>query len=386
MAYKHRQISKCRGCTGGVLKTYILKNVNPKSLLFPLLEDENNKDKRLICRRCTGSIFKNVSSKRLLFPSLKDVKIKDKRLLYSSRIEQPPFFKFGKPSLDNFTKVKIASSKVDVIESYNTYRGDVEGSCVREVGSVVLASQLSDCYSPHKYWCNSKENSEKKLIENLQIALVEQYNSNLQEQERKKDIVKKHGLFNRKGTATWLSRLETSIGKIQTKRIIRLSPLTSFEELESLTTSFELINEKRAEVNKLTFYRTQRGISHKWDLTIFEDQKIKRQQNGEIFDVRNIALPVSVKRKKPEIDIFHLPRFKDLSPKESELCCKIGLEPAFYLDVKDFLISDCKKNEGLLLKRARKLIKIDVNKTRKIFDFLLEEGFIWLPGAGHGAY
>lgn len=201
MAYKHRQISKCRGCTGGVLKTDILKNVNPKSLLFPLLEDDNNKDKRLLCRRCTGNIFKNVYSKSLLFPFLKDVN-EDKRLLCSSRIDQPTFFKYGKQSLDNFTKVKIFSQKVDMIESYNSYRGDVE------VGSVVLSSQLSDCYSPHKYWWNSKENSEKKLIENLQIALVEQYNSNLKEQERKKDIVKKHGLLNRKGTATWLSRLE----------------------------------------------------------------------------------------------------------------------------------------------------------------------------------
>lgn len=43
-------------------------------------------------------------------------------------------------------------------------------------------------------------------------------------------------------------------------------------------------------------------------------------------------------------------------------------------------MSDCHKNKGMLLKKARKLVKIDVNKTRKIFDLLMEEGSIWPPG------
>lgn len=72
-------------------------------------------------------------------------------------------------------------------------------------------------------------------------------------------------------------------------------------------------------------------------------------------------------------------RFKELSAKEADFCTSNHIGPAFYLDTKDQLISDCTKQKGMLLKRARKLVKIDVNKTRKLFDLLMEQGVIWPP-------
>ena len=50
--------------------------------------------------------------------------------------------------------------------------------------------------------------------------------------------------------------------------------------------------------------------------------------------------------------------------------------PNAYLDFKTILINDCRREGFLRLARARNLIKIDVNKTRKIYDFLLKHGVI----------
>jgi transcriptional adapter 2-alpha len=53
--------------------------------------------------------------------------------------------------------------------------------------------------------------------------------------------------------------------------------------------------------------------------------------------------------------------------------------PESYLEFQRILVAECKRNLGLKLAQARTLIKIDVNKTRKLYDFLLKEGFIWHP-------
>ena len=50
--------------------------------------------------------------------------------------------------------------------------------------------------------------------------------------------------------------------------------------------------------------------------------------------------------------------------------------PGAYLEYKQALLSECRRQGGLRLAQARSLIKIDVNKTRKIYDFLIREGCI----------
>lgn len=59
-----------------------------------------------------------------------------------------------------------------------------------------------------------------------------------------------------------------------------------------------------------------------------------------------------------------------------QLCSQLRLIPSAYLDFKQALINECEKHGGLKLAQARQLIKIDVNKTRKIYDFLVAEGSV----------
>lgn len=53
--------------------------------------------------------------------------------------------------------------------------------------------------------------------------------------------------------------------------------------------------------------------------------------------------------------------------------------PQAYLDYKNILVAENSKVGHIRLADARRLIKIDVNKTRQIYDFLIEHGHINKP-------
>ena len=66
----------------------------------------------------------------------------------------------------------------------------------------------------------------------------------------------------------------------------------------------------------------------------------------------------------------------DVAQFSFQLCGQIRLVPEAYVEFKRTLMTECLKQGSLKLAQARSLIKIDVNKTRKIYDFLYHEGMI----------
>jgi len=88
---------------------------------------------------------------------------------------------------------------------------------------------------------------------------------------------------------------------------------------------------------------------------------------------------VNQRRSAPPLDIVGLPGYDNLNEGERQLCSVSRLVPASYIEFRNILISECRNRQGIRLAQARTLIKIDVNKTRKIFDYLLEEKLIHLP-------
>ncbi len=74
-----------------------------------------------------------------------------------------------------------------------------------------------------------------------------------------------------------------------------------------------------------------------------------------------------------------LPGAGRLTEEERELCSKSRVVPETYFEVRDAMVTECKENGGLRLADARPLAKMDVNKTRKIYDFLMARGDIHKP-------
>ncbi|KAF8342031.1 uncharacterized protein EI90DRAFT_3150191 [Cantharellus anzutake] len=74
-----------------------------------------------------------------------------------------------------------------------------------------------------------------------------------------------------------------------------------------------------------------------------------------------------------------------LTPLEQELCSELRILPKPFLIIKETLVSEFMRRNGNLKKReARDLIKIDVNKTGRIWEFLEQQGLLDItkkPGA-----
>uniref|UniRef100_A0A3P9NVU6 Transcriptional adapter n=1 Tax=Poecilia reticulata TaxID=8081 RepID=A0A3P9NVU6_POERE len=88
------------------------------------------------------------------------------------------------------------------------------------------------------------------------------------------------------------------------------------------------------------------------------------------------TITVSGRRSAPPLNLTGLPGTEKLDEREKELCQVVRLVPGAYLEYKQALLNECRRQGGLRLAQARALIKIDVNKTRKIYDFLIKEGYI----------
>lgn len=68
-----------------------------------------------------------------------------------------------------------------------------------------------------------------------------------------------------------------------------------------------------------------------------------------------------------------------LSNDERVLCSSLRVLPKPYLSIKELYIRENERRKGLLKRRdARKMLKIDVNKSGRIFDFLVSSGMLRL--------
>jgi len=79
------------------------------------------------------------------------------------------------------------------------------------------------------------------------------------------------------------------------------------------------------------------------------------------------------------LDIVGYPGYEKLSAAERALCSEVRVYPELYLDVKESLVAESEKCGGLRLAEARRVVKIDVNKTRKLYDFFLAQQLVRKP-------
>ncbi|CDK24797.1 unnamed protein product [Kuraishia capsulata CBS 1993] len=74
------------------------------------------------------------------------------------------------------------------------------------------------------------------------------------------------------------------------------------------------------------------------------------------------------------LDISHAADYELLSNDERILCSTLRIYPKPYLVIKELLFRELLRTGGVLKKRtARELLKIDVNKTSKIYEFFVQQ-------------
>ncbi|XP_057571001.1 transcriptional adapter 2-alpha isoform X5 [Hippopotamus amphibius kiboko] len=238
----------------------------------------------------------------------------------------------------------------------------------------------------------------------LKMAVVDIYHSRLKERQRRKKIIRDHGLINLRKFQLMERRYPKEVQDLYEtmRRFARIvGPVEHDKFIESHALEFEL----RREIKRLQEYRTA-GITSFCSARTYdhlkktrEEERLKRTMLSEVLQyiqdssacqqwLRRQAdidsglspsIPMasnSGRRSAPPLNLTGLPGTEKLNEKEKELCQMVRLVPGAYLEYKSALLNECNKQGGLRLAQARALIKIDVNKTRKIYDFLIREGYI----------
>ena len=77
------------------------------------------------------------------------------------------------------------------------------------------------------------------------------------------------------------------------------------------------------------------------------------------------------------LNLANSPMLHLLRPDEQALCSSLRILPKPYLVIKETLVREYARRGGKLRRReARDLVKIDVNKTSRVWDFLVQTGFL----------
>lgn len=149
-----------------------------------------------------------------------------------------------------------------------------------------------------------------------------------------------------------------------------LKPLTFDFLVSNLKQEYELL----ARIHKLIEYR-KKGLTKMAQINIYKELSAKRE--AYLKNRTSCSTFGIIENIKPRLNVCNLPGFQKLDDDERELCALIKMLPESYLKFKQLLIQECKKSKGINLKTARKLVKIDVNKTRKIYNLLISKNIIW---------
>ncbi|KAI2656193.1 Transcriptional adapter 2-alpha [Labeo rohita] len=258
------------------------------------------------------------------------------------------------------------------------------------------------------------------ILHSLKVAVVDIYHSRLKERQRRKKIIRDHGLLNlRKFQTALLVSLPLSRQK-RGDSYRGTAALLSWRLRESWCSSKQCcvqdisdssnglcasavlsVLERRypKEVQDLydvmrRFARVVGPIEHDKFIEshacakvyervkrMREDERRKRNMLCDVLHDAGITpvvttITTSGRRSAPPLNLTGLPGTEKLNEREKELCQVVRLVPGAYLEYKQALLNECRRQGGLRLAQARSLIKIDVNKTRKIYDFLIKEGYI----------
>lgn len=170
-------------------------------------------------------------------------------------------------------------------------------------------------------------------------------------------------------------KFQIVLGPEMMQQLIRYIHLIKPLAFDFIVTNLKKEYELLSRIHKLIEYR-KNGLTKLPQISIYEELKCKRKEN-----LKNRSSGISTHRiiesTKPSMNVFNLPGFLKLDIEERELCAQIKMLPESYLKFKELLINECEKSNGIVLKTARSLVKIDVNKTRKIYNLLISKNIIW---------
>jgi len=165
------------------------------------------------------------------------------------------------------------------------------------------------------------------------------------------------------------------LGPEMIQKLIRYMHLLKPVAFDLLIANLKQEYELLTRIHKLIEYR-KNGLTKIAQINIYNELNTKRNEYLKNSQPSSSALRI-IEHSKVRMNVCNLPGFQKLDDDERELCTQIKMLPESYLKFKELLKNECEKSKGIILKTARSLIKIDVNKTRKIYNLLISKKIIW---------
>lgn len=304
-------------------------------------------------------------------------------------VEPVPYL-FKLQDLDEPPRFAANSVNGRLLAGYNAARSDFEVNFDNHAELLVSELNFEDF---------QRHDEDYRLGKSLQIAVVQAYNNRLKERARRSRILKTHGLIAFRRTISWLQRYEKTITRPVTERLLIFMQLATGIEFDYILEGLHHFGELKHYIGKLMNYRAN-GLKSFRSVAMFKkllnlrrehDKDRKQYMNNAEYSWKNIlpdsvltpsvqvTLSTSQRKIPPPLEIRGLPGSDKLTTSEKELCSSARIVPANYFEYKRILMNENKKIGSLRLAQARVLLKIDVNKTRKLYDFLIEGGYINKP-------
>ncbi|XP_021920750.1 transcriptional adapter 2-alpha-like [Zootermopsis nevadensis] len=271
------------------------------------------------------------------------------------------------------------SSSYRALGGYNAARGDFDVEYDNYAETTVSQLDVSTFEPDDPYY---------EIGTALQTAIVSMYNVRLKERERRKRVVRDHGIIAVRKIFSWLHRFETTVTRTIAERLLLFMQLMSGIDFDYIMEGLHHAGKLKQYILRLQGLR-ENGItrfhscrlfqkllrireSHRKERRLLHSSACWRTVNNSVPSLSPAVktFPSVMRRPPPPLDIVGLPGYERLSPEERQLCSATRLVPESYLEFQRILVAECKRNSGLKLAEARTLIKIDVNKTRKVYDFL----------------
>ncbi|XP_065830741.1 transcriptional adapter 2-alpha-like isoform X2 [Oscarella lobularis] len=252
----------------------------------------------------------------------------------------------------------------------------------------------------------------------VKLAIVDMYERILDERSVRKRIVRDHGLISWKNHRVYDMK-QVSFGLELEAALKPFTRLHSPEAHERFTQGLIYEEILKNDITRLQQCR-RNGLKTRSSIDFFEKMKMRRKSGSsrkrkavnaaaaaaaaaaatpfnflldEDKDSKTRGFPMESKRlvvmptatpgvfsrgKKPpsRLDISSLPGVERLIEEEQELCSLLRLQPLAYLQYKQTLVEECTKTGRVKLADARRIVRIDVNKTRALYDFFLQKGWI----------
>lgn len=250
--------------------------------------------------------------------------------------------------------------------------------------------------------------TDDEILRELKFAALGIFHTQLKGRNYRKKIVRRYGLIDvRREISTSTSKQERHIR--ESLRVF--TRLQNPEDNEMLIQGLLLQSNLMKQVKLLQNYR-RAGLKRKQAANIYKrlceerkEVKFKQTMLSEISchldvplscqlwlqkylqsninaknpginqKVKNI-LPQIVRKPAAPLDLTGMPGIELLSNEERELCSQLRIPPMQYANYKNTLVRESQRLGFLRLQQARPLIKIDVNKTKRLFDFFTEQGWI----------